>query len=212
MTKLSVSGAEFDLDQSEVVRRDDFSMDTLAAGAWLRVGDATWEIRNGALEGKWDCAGQEKHGQLFTQETFTGDLLLEFDAATVPPSDHDIIWWWKTVLNPDRTHWESGYLGGLAGWYTGKAGIEKAPDFKLVALTALADFTPGRLYRIQSGSIGAQHFMFVDGKLVLELFDPQPPAPNTPARIGFGVYQSQIQIRNLTVSRIHAEKITETYR
>jgi hypothetical protein len=65
----------------------------------------------------------------------------------------------------------------LQGWWEGKVGIEKSPEYKLNIATPLFDFEPGRTYRIQGGSIDGHCFVFVDGKIVLEVTDSVPLIP-----------------------------------
>ena len=94
------------------------------------------------------------------------------------------------------------YVFGLEGWWEGKVGFEKSPEYKLVAGTPLFDFEAGRTYRIQGGSIDGHCFLFVDGRLVLEVTDPDPIDSQRYAKVGFEAYASHIQIRNIRVYRL----------
>jgi hypothetical protein len=50
--------------------------------------------------------------------------------------------------------------------------IEKSPGFKLKATTAGLNFVPGRTYKVLSGGINGNCFIFIDGKLFIEIEDP----------------------------------------
>jgi hypothetical protein len=210
--KLLLCGAEIDLKASNLVFQDDFSSNTIDAGNWIPNGSSVWQIRSGALEGKWDSSGKELHGQLFTRQTFPGDVLLEFTAQTVLPSDHDIIWWWQTELNETETGWQCGSLGCLGGWWKNKAGIERlTPEAAWTTTTPLFPLEAGRMYRIHSGNVGKIAFIFVDGHLVMESEVPQAVSPEKALRIGFGVYQSHIRIGGLRVYKPSWRTVVTSY-
>ncbi|MCC7300024.1 MAG: hypothetical protein IT583_02975 [Verrucomicrobia bacterium] len=179
--------------------------------SWIPVGNASWEVDDGALVGR--CAnGSLEHGQLFSAQTFAGDILLEFYAQTVLPSDHDIIWWWQTELTEDNTSWKRAYLGALGGWWSNRAGIERLDGEKeVMATTPLFKLEPGRKYKIHSGCIDGSSFIFVDGALIIEFKDPDPVDPGKALRIGFGVYRSTIRIEELTVYKPSWEAAPKSY-
>lgn len=186
-----ITGGIFDLDSSPILLQDPLSN----LDGWIQCGEATWNCEDGALQGATSIGGV--HGQIFHPRAFRGDVVMEFDAQTVLPSTHDIIWWWHTEI-VDRK-WGKGYLGGLAGWWRGLAGLEKAPNFTLAALVPMAAFTPGQIYHIVSGSVGARSFLFVDDALLLESLDCGPFPKEHSGHVGFGVYQSRVRITNWTV-------------
>lgn len=200
MKYLEVLGKTIALEESELLLEEDFLSEETFSNDWIEVGSAVWAIKNGVLEGQWEKDADLRHGQIFSRKQFQGDILMEFDARTVPPSDHDIIWWWGTTLNEEESHWKSGYLAGLGGWWTNKTGVEKIEgDNAFMAMTPLFKLEPGKTYRIQSGMIGQNVFLFVDGQLVMEFNDPGPLAKETPGRIGFGIFQSHVEYSNLKV-------------
>lgn len=206
MQTLKLTGKEIDLSASKLLYEESFSSPALAA--WQPVGPVEWRCENGSLLGG---SPQEKnHGQLFLKQAFAGDVLLDFRAATVSPSTHDLIWWWRTALTGTAPGWGEGYLGALGGWFGNRAGIERAPKFELSATTPLFPLEPGREYHIQSGSLGGHCFLFADGELLLEMHDPTPPA-DQPGHVGLGVYQSQARYRDFKVFAPAARVVKTSY-
>lgn len=211
MKTLRLTGKVISLSESERLMEENFSEGTLDALSWITVGSVSWKIRDGALEGIWG-GGPLEHGQLFSTRAFAGDILMEFWAEAVPPSDHDIIWWWQTELNEDNTCWKRGCLGCLGGWWENKAGIERLDGQNAYAATTpLFHLESGRKYKIHTGSIDGTAFIFVDGQLIMESQDPDPVDPKKELRIGFGVYQSHIRIRNLYVCKPAWQTVKTSY-
>ena len=93
-------------------------------------------------------------------------------------------------------------MAGLAGWWEGKVGFEKSPEYKLNAATPLLPFEPGRVYRLQVGSVDGHVFVFIDGRLVLEVTDPDPIDTTLHGLVGFEAYARHIQVRRVSVRRI----------
>lgn len=197
MKELLITGKAIKLNESEILLKENFS-DTRMK--WLKTGNVSYEIKNGSMELKWDSGGKLKHGQIFSDKVFPADIVMEFDAETIPPSDHDIIWWWNAQMNDDSSDWVEGYLGALGGWFTNQAGIEKISRKAsgLTAMTPLFKLEPGRKCKIHSGTIKGISFLFVDGILIIELHNAEKNG-DAGGRIGFGVYQSHFKISNLTV-------------
>ena len=167
-----------------------------------------WTIVKGAP--KWTVAGKKitggspdepTHGQIFFRKPVKGDVVLEFDAKILPPSYHDLVWFWNTDFDGDP--WGDGYLGCLGGWWSGMAGIEKLPDYLVSSIAPSFPTRPGKTYHIISGSLGASHFIIVDGKLVTYFADKNFPDPKRPGHFGFGIYESHAEYSNLTVYRPH---------
>ena len=68
---------------------------------------------------------------------------------------------------------------------------------------------PGKKYHVISGSMGASHFIIVDGQLVTYFADKNFPDPKRPGHFGFGIYESCAEYSNLTVWRPHWTDIGE---
>ena len=122
---------------------------------------------------------------VFLNGDYPGNVLMDFEARTVPPSSHDIDFMWNGSWDDRKNQRGVAYVGGIEGWWDGKVGIERSPEYKLVAATPLFDFRPGQVYRIQGGSIEGHCFIFVDGRLLVELTDPDPIDSTRFAKVGF---------------------------
>ena len=209
--KLEVSGKKIDLEKSKLLFEEDFSSGKNLLNNWIEVGDAVWTVKDSALEGRWKDGNKLKHGQIFSKNTFQGDILMEFDAQTVAPSDHDIIWWWGVTLNKEKDKWKSGYLGALGGWWANQAGVEKIDGKEVyMAKTSLFKLELGKKYKIQCGIVDGTVFLFANGQLIIEFFDPMPLNSGT-TYIGFGLYQSHVRFGNLKVSIPKWEKVKTSY-
>jgi hypothetical protein len=211
MNELIVGSIVIKLAASEILLEEDFSHAN-ALDEWLTVGDISSKAKSGMLDIKHKENGKLNHGQLFSKRKFSGDILMKFTASAVPPSDHDIIWWWGVKLNKEKDNWEHGYLGALGGWWANQAGIEKIEAEKAyMAKTPLFRLESGRNYKIHCGIIKNNVFFFVDEKLIMEFIDPDPLTRKGPGHIGFGIYQSHIKISGLKVYNPKWEHETATY-
>jgi len=188
---------QINLEQSEVLYNRPFTAETLAADWRVRGGD-WW------MEGEWLTGRnlENRPGMVTSRDSYCCNVLLDFEARTVPPCTHDINCMWNGSWHEDSNERALAYVAGLEGWWEGKVGFEKSPEYKLVAGTPLFDFEPGRIYRMQAGSIDGHAFVFVDGRLVLEVKDPDPIDASRYGMIGFEAYASMIQVRRLVVRRI----------
>jgi hypothetical protein len=191
---LRIIGKEIDLEQSPILYSEPVSAAMLGRD---------WKIRSGEwwVDGDW-INGLNPHnnpGMIVSHGDFKGNVLVEFEARTVLPSTHDINFMWNGSWDERADCRDVAYVFGLEGWWEGKVGFEKSPEYKLVAGTPLFDFAPGRIYRLQGGSIDGHCFLFVDGQLVLEITDPNPIDSARYAKVGFEAYASHIQIRNIQI-------------
>jgi hypothetical protein len=148
---------------------------------------------------------------LISKREFSGNILMDFHAKTILPATHDIDAMWQLDWNSAENKINSAYIAGIEGWWDGKIGIEKAPDYKLVAAVPSRGFTPGKEYHIQLGTIDGRSFIFVDGILQIELFDPDPIEPQKKYHIGFEAYQTMISISELTVYQVLWKKRSQQY-
>jgi hypothetical protein len=194
---LHIIGKSIDLDASPVLYAQPVSPEMLARD---------WKVYSGewSVAGDWIC-GRNPHnnpGMIVSRADFPGNVLVEFEARTVLPSTHDINFMWNGSWDETQNRRDVAYVFGLEGWWDGKVGFEKSPEYKLMGGTPLFDFEPGRTYRLQGGSIDGHCFLFVDGRLLLEITDPEPIDSRRYAKVGFEAYASQIEIRNITVRQI----------
>ena len=192
-----VIGNTLRLSESELL----YSFDTFNPADWTIVKHAPkWTVAHDRITG--GGPDEPTHGQIFFKTPVKGDVVLEFDARILPPSYHDIVWFWNTRFGTEP--WSAGYLGCLGGWYADMAGIEKLPDYVPSAIAPSFPTEPGRTYHIVSGSLGHEHFIAVDGKLVTYFSDRAVPDPNEPGYFGFGIFESHAEYSHLKVYRPHA--------
>lgn len=161
----------------DVLFEDSFDGDL---SQWTIIG-GDWLIKEGRLEGSG--AG---FPQLQTKQQFTGNLIIEFTAATVPPSNHDI----QCVL------FTNGYIFVLgANRNTGSMITRRGPP---VAWTSRMTIEPGRTYAVKIIRRGGVLEFIVDGKLVLTWTDEHP---FNSGPIALRTWASKIAIDNLRVRR-----------
>ena len=158
-----------------------------------------WWFEDGWLHGK----NPGNHpGMLIHNGEFPGNVLVEFEAATVAPSSHDINVMWNGEWLDDIDQRGMAYVAGLQGWWTGKVGIEKSPEYTFMVGTPLLDFIPGELYHIIAGSIDGHCFIFANGQLLLEAMDPNPIDNQKFTKVGLEAYCSLIKVRNFKIRQI----------
>lgn len=167
-----------------------------------------WRAEDGWLIGE---NRENFPGMVISREDFFGNVVLEFTAATVAPSTHDINAMWNGSWNYETNTRDVAYVGGLEGWWHGKVGFEKSPDYRLNAANPIFGFHPGQPYHIHMGSIDGHAFILIDGKLVLEITDPDPIDPQQYGRFGFEAYSSRIRVRDVYLRRAVWEPVAERY-
>ena len=196
--EIIVIGNSLRLSECELLH----SFETFDPAQWSIVKHTPkWTVEPGRIVG--GGPDEPHHGQIFFNEPVKGDVVLEFDARILPPSYHDIVWFWNTRFGGSPEPWSAGYLGCLGGWYADMAGIEKLPDYKTSAIAPSFRTEPGRWYHIVSGSLGFEHFIAVDGKLVTYFADAAVPDPSMPGYFGFGIFESHAEFTRLKVYRPH---------
>ena len=196
--EIIVIGNSLRLSECELLH----SFETFDPAQWSIVKHTPkWTVEPGRIVG--GGPDEPHHGQIFFNEPVKGDVVLEFDARILPPSYHDIVWFWNTRFGGSPEPWSAGYLGCLGGWYADMAGIEKLPDYKASAIAPSFRTEPGRWYHIVSGSLGFEHFIAVDGKLVTYFADAAVPDPSEPGYFGFGIFESHAEFTRLKVYRPH---------
>jgi hypothetical protein len=173
------------------------------------VHHSIWEVKDGWLVGEnpgnWP-------GMAILKQDFSGNVLVEFEAQTILPSSHDINVMWNGEWLTEGDQRGIAYVAGLQGWWTGKVGIEKSNDYRFMVGTPLLDFLPGKIYRIQAGSIDGHCFIIADGKLLLEAMDPDPIDNQKYTKVGFEAYCSKIRIRNIKIRQIDWKRVEMSYK
>lgn len=206
MNTLLLMKRSINLDASKVLYSEELTSEKFALD-WT-VHQSDWKVEDGWLigenKGNWP-------GMAILKKDFPGNVLVEFEAQTILPSTHDINVMWNGEWLADTDQRGIAYVAGLQGWWTGKVGIEKSNDYKFMVGTPLLDFKPGRLYKIQAGSIDGHCFIFADGQLLLEAMDPNPIDNQKYAKIGFEAYCSKIKIRNIVIRQISWQPVEMNY-
>lgn len=165
-----------------------------------------FEIRDGKWyvdEEGWLIGENRKNSaaMVTSRGEYFGDVLIEFDAATVLPATRDINVSWHMSWNEEKNARGPAYVMGVEGWYDGYVGFEKSPDYKFVVNTKLLNFEPGRIYHIAAGNIGNRLFVAVDGVLALEIRDPDPLDLMAHGKMGFEAYCTRVKYKNLVIRR-----------
>ena len=194
-----------DIAGSEVLW--DFDADGNFERDW-RGYSGDWSRQDGWLTG---YNPHNAPGVLLSRRTFPDNILLDFEAATIPPSDHDIDWMWNARWDEGANARGQAYVGGFQGWWDGKIGIEKSPAYTLTATAPAPGFVPGQVYHILSGNFGGHCFAAVDGRLAIELTDPEHETHSSGGHIGFEAYASHIRIRRVRVLRAAWTPVEDTY-
>ena len=200
MTTLSLMKKRIMYDSSPILYNETVTIETLRNDWTIHHSD--WSVTEGWLtgnnNGNWP-------GMAILKKSFPGNVLVEFDAQTVLPSTHDINVMWNGEWLEKTDQRGVAYVAGLQGWWTGKVGIEKSPDYKFMTGTSLFKFKPGKVYRIIAGSIDGHCFILADGQLLLETMDPEPIDNQKYTKVGFEAYASKIKIKNITIRQIRWE-------
>lgn len=197
MKNLLIMRKQIELDRCPVLFDRPVSAQSLAEDWQIR--SAEWQV-----EGEWLTGSNRENnpGMVTSRASYYGNVLLDFEARTVLPSSHDINCMWNGSWDEEKDQRGVAYVAGLQGWWEGKVGFEKSPEYKLNAATPLFSFDPGRTYHIQAGSIDGHAFVFVDDRLILEVTDPDPIDTSRYGLVGFEAYASKIQIRRVCVRQI----------
>jgi hypothetical protein len=205
-TSLQLMRKVIDIKKSTILFNQPITAKSLESD-WT-IHHSQWTVKDGWLTGK---NPGNYPGMAILKKDFPGNVLVEFEARTVKPSTHDINVMWNGEWTDSTDQRGFAYVAGLQGWWTGKVGIEKSPEYKLMTGTPLFQFEPGRIYKIQAGSIDGHCFIFVNGKLLLEVTDPNPIDNKRYTKVGFEAYSSYIQIRNLVIRQISWKAVDMKY-
>ncbi len=204
---LDIMGKRILADQSQILYDRPFSRESMNEDWAVAAGE--WWIEDGWLTGRiYENSG----GFIYTRNNYAGDIILDFYGRTVPPCNNDMNFTWHAQgWDKNKNDAGIGYIAGINGWWAGKTGIEKYPECEIQATTSIQEYEAGRSYHIQAGSIQGQCFIFVDGRLVIEMKDPCPIDSVKYGKVGFGTYCSYIQVRDLKLFRPAAEDVSLEY-
>ncbi len=194
-------------EEMEVLYDRPFSPEMLAEDFEIR--DGSWHVD----EDGWLIGENRKNSaaMVISKGEYFGDVLIEFDAATVLPATRDINVSWHMSWNEEKNARGTAYVMGLQGWYDGYVGFEKSPEYRFVANTKLLDFVPGKVYHIAVGNIGNRVFITVDGVTALEIRDPDPIDLMAHGRMGFEAYCTRVKYKNLVIRRAVGKNSYQPY-
>ena len=172
-----------------------------------------WYAEDGWLIGEnRECTA----AMCITKRNFTGDLLVEFDAATVAPATRDINVTWHGSWNEKTDTRDNGYVMGINGFWEGRLGFEKSPKYDLLVLTELFKFIPGKVYHVTVGSFSlpsgaVRVFMAIDDTVALEITDPAPIDIAKFGFVGLESFCTKVKYKNIQVKRLELIDDYKTY-
>lgn len=195
-----------DPDNMEILYDKPFTAESFAED--FEVRDGEWHVEDGWLIG---ASRKNFASMAIMKESFYGPVCLDFYAKIVPPCTHDINCMWSGSWDEATNTRALAYVAGIGGWWDGKVGFEKSPEYKLNCGTKLLDFQPGKTYHMQCGSIGGHVFVIVDGQLAIEATDPDPIDQDKYGRVGFEAYCTRVAVTDFKVRRAAWQDIAEHY-
>jgi hypothetical protein len=167
---------------------DDFEREELGP----RWSDTSgWRIRDGQVF----SAGTHNQA-LWLKVPLPADALIELDARSESPAG-DI----KFELYGDGENHASGYILIFGGWNNTISTIarldEHGSDRQELRRRGLVE--PGRSYHFRVERRGGALRWFVDGKLLLDFYDPEPLRGEGHDRFAFNNWESQLYFDNLRI-------------
>lgn len=175
----------------------------------FEIKDGKWFVDNdGWLVGE---NRDNSAAMVISKAEYFGDVLVEFDAATVLPATRDINFSWHMGWDEEKNERGVAYVVGLEGWWQGMVGFEKSPEYNFYCNTKLLNFVPGKEYHVTVGNIGNDVFICVNGTVALEIHDPDPIDINKYGRIGFEAFCTRVRYKNLVVRKAVAEDCYKPY-
>lgn len=204
---LQLAGIDVFLNESEVLyERDTFTQEQMLDEFEIKCGE--WYVEDGWVVGKNpNCCPC----MLVSKADFFGNNMLEVTVKMVAPSTHDINIMINGSWDLEKDQRDIAYVTGIEAFWHGNVGFEKSPEYKLTAATQLLEFDPEKEYKMQFGNIDGKIFVLVDGKLCLEITDPDPIDTSKYGKIGFEAYSSWWKFKDVKVKKLKYEKITEKY-
>lgn len=193
-------------DTMPVLYEKPFTPETFAQD--FEVRDGNWYVEDGWLIGE---SRKNFASMALLKERFYGPVCLDFYAKVLAPCTHDINCMWSGSWDEQTNTRALAYVAGIGGWWDGKIGFEKSPDYQLNCGTKLFTFQPGHTYHMQCGSIGGHVFVIVDGQLAIEATDPEPIDQQKFGRIGFEAYCTRAAYRDLKIRRAVWEESPMSY-
>jgi len=197
---------EPNLEKCPILYHRDFTSESVESDFDIRGGE--WTVVNNWLVGK---NRDNSAAMIISKDNYFGNVMLDFKASTILPCTHDINAMWSGNWDYETNTRGTAYVAGIQGWWHGKVGFEKSPNYELNVATPLFNFHPGKVYHIQMGSIDGHVFIIVDGNLILEVTDPNPIDTSENGKIGFEAYCTQVRFSDLYIKGIDYDVTDENY-
>lgn len=204
---LILYGKEIDLKNSEILyEQADFTQEILERDYDVKSG--RWYTEDGWVVGR---NPESCPGMLVSRADYFGDVMLELTCKMVEPSTHDINVMINGSWDDEKNQRSWAYVAGLEAFWHGSIGFEKSPKYDLSIANSLLDFDPTREYRLQFGRAQRTLFIAVDGRLAMQISDPDPIDGNRYGKIGFEAFASWWKFRDVRVKRLSYECVREVY-
>ncbi len=195
------------MEKSRPVYAKPFSAETLKEEWVIKSGE--WYVKDDTLIGK---SAPDAGGMIFSKAEYKHDIVMEFTASNEKPSTHDLDFMWHAIWDEEQKQRGSAYVVGINGWWENKVGFEKAPDNVLYAATDLFTVNPEEYYKIHAGTIKGICFLFINGRLIIEMRDPDPIDYNKSPFVGFETFQSIIKVKDLKIYEPYVLKRNLSYK
>ncbi len=204
---LKLAWVDVNLKESEILYSvDEFDGKTFSDDFVIKTGE--WRVEDGWVVGK---NPEMCPGMIVSKEDFFGDVMLEVTAKMILPSTHDINLMIHGEWDDVKNERGMAYVAGAEAFWHGMIGFEKSPEYRLTAATELFDFDPEREHIFRLGNIENKLFVMLDGKLCLEVTDPDPIDTKKYGKVGFEAFASQWKFKNVRVYRLNYTRKQEYY-
>jgi len=205
--ELTLAGIDVHWGSSEVLySRDEFTEEIFNEEFEIMSGE--WYVEDGWIVGK---NPNPCPGMIISKADYFGDVMLDVKVKMVEPSTHDINIMINGEWDREKDRRGLAYVAGLEAFWHGNIGFEKSPEYKLIAATSMLDFKPDKEYRFQLGNAGGRLFVLVDGKLGLEINDPDPIDSSKFGKIGFEAFSSWWKMKEIRVVKLAYTRTKERY-
>ncbi len=204
---ISLAWIDVNLSKSEILyEQSTFTDEDLAREFDIKTGE--WWTEDGWVVGKNPdmCPGM-----IVSKRDFFGNIFIEVTAKMVGTSTHDINLMINGEWDDEKNERGYAYVAGLEAFWHGNVGFEKSPVYDLTCATSLVDFDPEKEYRFGLGNVGGKLFVLVDGRVALEIKDPDPIDAYKYGKIGFEAFSSWWKFKDLRVYRLACESVREYY-
>ena len=206
MAKIRLMKHIVDTEKGEILYDKPITEKSIAEDFEIKGGK--WYVEDGWLIGE---NRDNFAAMIMSKGEYFGNVLIEFDSATVFPATRDINVTFHGSWDEEKNIRDIAYVFGIEGWYQGYVGFEKSPDLKFEVNTKLFAYTPGKTYHITVGNIGNVVFMAIDGVLALEVRDPDPIDINQYGRIGFEAFCTRVKYKNLKIRKLESKEDFSLY-